>query len=58
MNGLKLGKPSIGYVIIETATTAEDVEPAKIIRSDTANNRVLAEGVVQEANEQNRNGRW
>ena len=58
MNGLKLGQPSIGYVIIETATTAEDVEPAKIIRSDTANNRVLAEGVVQEANEQNRNGRW
>ena len=50
--------PNLGYVIIETAATPEDAEPAKIIRSDSRNNRVLAEGTVQEANEKNRNGRW
>lgn len=47
---------NIGYVIIETATTSEDIMPAKIIKS--ANGRLLAEGCVQEANMKNRNGRF
>lgn len=49
---------NIGYVIIETATTTEDVAPAKIIEENKHTGRVLAEGVLQEANMKNRNGRW
>lgn len=48
---------NIGYVIIETATTNEDVEPAKIVRR-REDGRIEAEGVLQEANMKNRNGRW
>ena len=47
---------NIGYVIIETAATPDDIEPASIIRSN--NGMVIAEGTVQRANEKNRNGRW
>lgn len=51
-------KPNnIGYVIIETATTI-DLQPAKMIRTDRQSNRVIAEGVLQDADEKNRNGRW
>lgn len=49
---------TLGYVIIETATTAStDIMPTKILekRSD---GRVLAEGCLQEANMKNRNGRF
>ena len=48
---------TLGYVIIETATTSSDIMPTKILekRSD---GRVLAEGRVQEANMKNRNGRF
>ena len=48
---------TLGYVIIETATTSSDIMPTKILekRSD---GRVLAEGCVQEANMKNRNGRF
>ena len=49
---------NLGYVIIETATTNENVEPAKIIEENKHTGRVLAEGVLQEANMKNRNGRW
>lgn len=49
---------SIGYIINETATTVSTVEPAKIIKTDKNNRRVIAEGVLQEADETNRNGRW
>lgn len=48
---------NLGYVVIETATTSSDIMPAKILekRSD---GRVMAEGVLQEANMKNRNGRF
>lgn len=49
---------NIGYVVIETATTISDIQPAKIIRQDKACNRVIAQGTLQEANEKNRNGRF
>jgi hypothetical protein len=48
---------TIGYVIIETATTSEDIMPAKIIEK-RGDGRVLAEGCLQEANMKNRNGRF
>ena len=48
---------TIGYVIIETATTSEDIMPAKIIEK-RADGRVLAERCLQEANMKNRNGRF
>lgn len=48
---------TIGYVIIETATTSEDIMPAKIIEK-RGDGRVLAEGCLQEANIKNRNGRF
>lgn len=47
---------ALGYVIIETGTTSEDIMPAKIIK--TANGRVVADGCLQEANMKNRNGRF
>ena len=49
---------NIGYVVIETATTISDIQPAKILREDKACNRVIAQGTLQEANEKNRNGRF
>lgn len=49
---------NIGYVVIETATTISDIQPAKIIREDKRTNRVIAQGTLQEANEKNRNGRF
>lgn len=49
---------NIGYVVIETATTISDIQPAKIIREDKRSNRVIAQGTLQEANEKNRNGRY
>lgn len=49
---------NIGYVVIETATTISDIQPAKIIREDKRSKRVVAQGVLQEANEKNRNGRF
>ena len=49
---------NIGYVVIETATTISDIQPAKIIREDKKCNRVIAQGTLQEANEKNRNGRF
>ena len=49
---------NIGYVVIETATTVSDIQPAKIIRQDKACDRVIAQGTLQEANEKNRNGRF
>lgn len=49
---------NIGYVVIETATTVSDIEPAKIIRDNKSMGRVIAQGTLQEANEKNRNGRF
>ncbi len=49
---------NIGYVVIETATTISDIQPAKIIKEDKSSNRVIAQGTLQEANEKNRNGRF
>lgn len=49
---------NIGYVVIETATTVSDIQPAKIIKEDRRSNRVIAQGTLQEANEKNRNGRF
>ena len=51
-------KENIGYVVIETATTISDIQPAKIIKEDKRCNRVIAQGTLQEANEKNRNGRF
>lgn len=48
--------PNIGYVIIETATTSQDFKPT-IVRS-MDKKRVVAEVILQEANEKNRNGRF
>lgn len=48
----------LGYVIIETATTNENVEPATIVEENKHTGRVVAEGTLQEANMKNRNGRW
>lgn len=48
---------NIGYIIIETSTTSSDVEPAKLIKKRD-DGRIEAEGVLQEANMKNRNGRW
>ena len=48
---------NIGYVIIETATTKE-VESPKIIYDNKGARRVVAECILQEANEKNRNGRF
>lgn len=45
----------IGNIVIETATTA-DVYPTKIVKED--NDRVVGEGILQEANAKNRNGRF
>lgn len=48
---------SLGCVIIETATTSsKDIMPCKLIKEHKG--RILAEGVLQEANMKNRNGRW
>lgn len=47
----------IGYVIIETGTTGSEVEPAKLVKKRD-DGRVEAEGILQEANMKNRNGRW
>lgn len=50
---------NIGYVIIETATTSDsnNLPETKLIKKRD-DGRVLAEGVLQEANMKNRNGRW
>lgn len=48
--------PNIGYVIIETATTSQNFKPT-IVRS-MDKKRVVAEVILQEANEKNRNGRF
>lgn len=48
--------PNIGYVIIETATTSQEYKPT-IVRS-MDKRRVVAEVILQEANEKNRNGRF
>ena len=48
---------NIGYVIIETATTSDNVPESKIIRRRD-DGRIEGEGVLQEANMKNRNGRW
>lgn len=48
---------NIGYVIIETATTDLDIKP-RIIFDNKGSRRVIAECVLQEANERNRNGRY
>lgn len=48
---------NIGYVIIETSTTGSDIEPAKLIKK-REDGRIEAEGILQEANMKNRNGRW
>lgn len=48
---------NLGYVVIETATTSSDIMPAKIVQSKP-DGRVLAEGILQEANMKNRNGRF
>lgn len=48
---------NIGYIICETATTY--VDKVKIIEESTGSTRrLVAEGVLQTANERNRNGRW
>ena len=47
---------NLGYIIIETATT-NDAPPAKIVSSGH-DGRVVAEGILQEANMKNRNGRF
>ena len=48
---------NIGYVIIETATTSEEYQP-RIIFDNKGARRVVAECILQEANEKNRNGRF
>ena len=55
---IKTNVPVIGYIINETATTVSDIGPARIIKTDRRSNRVIGEGILQEANEKNRNGRW
>lgn len=50
---------NIGYIICETATTT--VEKLNIIKESTGEGgkkRVIAEGILQTADERNRNGRW
>lgn len=47
---------NIGSIIIETAATDNNIYPSKIIDED--GDRVLAQGVLQEANVKNRNGRF
>lgn len=46
----------IGDIIIETATANADIYPIKIVNEK--DNRVEGEGVLQEANAKNRNGRF
>jgi hypothetical protein len=54
MGGLiYMDKRNIGYVISESPTTTTDV---KIVTQK--NNRVIAEGTMQDTDEQNRNTRW
>ena len=48
---------NIGYVIIETATTSQEYQP-RIIFDNKGARRVVAECILQEANEKNRNGRF
>lgn len=51
---------NIGYVVIETdlnmGMVPDDSSSMRIIKKD--NNRVIAEGILQEANMKNRNGRY
>ena len=50
---------NIGYIICETATTL--TEKINIIEESTGEGgkkRIIAEGIVQTADERNRNGRW
>lgn len=47
----------LGAIVIETATlSADKLFPAKIIKTD--GDRTIAEGILQEANMKNRNGRY
>lgn len=48
---------NLGYVIIETATTSDDIMPTRLIEK-RKDGRVLAEGCLQEASMKNRNGRY
>lgn len=48
---------NLGYVIIETATTSQNIMPASVIKK-RSDGRLLGEGVLQEANMKNRNGRF
>ena len=48
---------NLGYVVIVTATTSADIMTAKILRK-RQDGRVMAKGVLQEANMKNRNGRF
>lgn len=47
---------NIGYIIIETATTSDDVPPARVTKR--YKNRLVAQGILQEAEMTNRNRRW
>lgn len=47
---------AIGSIIIETAATDNNIYPSKIVKED--GDRVIAQGVLQEANAKNRNGRF
>lgn len=46
----------IGQIIIETATTSQSMVPSKIV--EKRGDRLLGEGILQEANMKNRNGRF
>ena len=48
---------TLGYIIIETATTSDNIMPTKLVEK-RRDGRVLAEGCLQEANMKNRNGRF
>lgn len=47
----------LGYIIIETATTSREF-PVKIDMDRNGTNKVIAEGILQEADMKNRNTRW
>lgn len=47
---------NMGYIIIETATTNDDIPKGKIV--NRYKNRLIGEGILQEANMRNRNKRW
>lgn len=49
---------NIGYVIIETATTSQEFKPKLVFDQSGATRRVVAECILQEADEVNRNRRF